>query len=75
MELTQIHWSTGWVRISISASCTRKSSQMSFVFYFAFGRSLSYRFTSGRFLTPDVEQLLGVPPAECHPPRFAPVAP
>jgi hypothetical protein len=25
--------------------------------------------------TTDVEQLLGVPPAECHPPGFAPVAP
>ncbi len=29
----------------------------------------------GRFLIADVEQLLGVPPTECHPPGFAPVAP
>jgi len=28
---------TGWVRTSISESCTRKSSRMSFVFCFAFG--------------------------------------
>lgn len=29
----------------------------------------------GRILTADVEQLLGVPPAECHSPGYAPVTP
>jgi hypothetical protein len=29
----------------------------------------------GRFLTVDMEQLLGIPPAKCHSPGFAPVTP